>query len=72
MKIANFEITDNTLIEYAAKKGKPMAISMGTVMKEDIELSVKIIKMLVLLPSNMFNQFVLVMVRFDNNKSVLL
>ena len=44
MKIASFEITDIPLMEYAAKKGKPMVISTGIAMPEDIELAVKTCK----------------------------
>jgi pseudaminic acid synthase len=44
MKMASFEITDIPLIEYAAKKGKPMVISTGIAMPEDIELAVKTCK----------------------------
>ena len=44
MKIASFEITDLGLLEYAAKKGRPMVISTGIAMPEDIELAVKTCK----------------------------
>lgn len=44
MKIASFEITDIPLIGYAAEKGKPMVISTGVAMPEDIELAVKTCK----------------------------
>jgi pseudaminic acid synthase len=40
-KIASFEITDVNLIKYAASKGKPMIISTGIAMIEDIELAIK-------------------------------
>ena len=43
-KIASFEITDIPLIEYAAQKRKPMVISTGIAMPEDIELAVKTCK----------------------------
>lgn len=41
MKIASFEITDVNLIKYAASKGKPMVISTGIAMLEDIELAIQ-------------------------------
>lgn len=39
-KIASFEITDVDLIAYAARKGKPMVISIGIATEEDIRLAV--------------------------------
>ena len=44
MKIASFEITDVGLLEYAAKKGRPMVISTGIATQDDIELAVKTCK----------------------------
>lgn len=38
-KVASFEITDVNLIEYIAKKDKPVIISTGIAEKEDIELA---------------------------------
>lgn len=43
-KIASFEITDTPLIEYAAKKNRPMIISTGVAELADIELAVETCK----------------------------
>ena len=41
MKIASFEITDVNLIRYAASKGRPMCISSGIAVEEDIRLAIE-------------------------------
>lgn len=43
-KIASFEITDIPLIQYIASKHKPIILSTGIAMKEDIELALNTIR----------------------------
>ena len=43
-KIASFEITDIPLIKYVASKQKPIIISTGIAVEEDIELAIKTCK----------------------------
>ncbi len=43
-KIASFEITDIPLIDYVARKAKPIIISTGIASLEDIELAIKTCK----------------------------
>jgi len=43
-KIASFEITDIPLIDYVAKKGKPIILSNGIAELHDIELAIKTIR----------------------------
>ena len=43
-KIASFEITDLKLINYIAKKRKPIIISTGTANQKEIDKAVKTIK----------------------------
>ena len=43
-KIASPEITDTNLIEYIAKKNKPIIFSTGMSEKKDIDLAIKIVK----------------------------
>lgn len=43
-KIASFEITDIPLIKYIASKNKPVILSTGIAMEEDIELALKTLR----------------------------
>jgi pseudaminic acid synthase len=43
-KVASFEITDIPFIKHVASKKKPIIISTGVAMKEDIELAIKTCK----------------------------
>lgn len=43
-KVASFEITDTGLIEYIAKKNKPVIISTGVATKEDIAEAIRVCK----------------------------
>jgi pseudaminic acid synthase len=43
-KISSFEINDIPLIDYVAKKGKPIIISTGVAHKEDIDLAIETCK----------------------------
>ena len=43
-KVAGYEIMDIPLIEYIAKKGKPVIFSTGLATKEDIELAIETCK----------------------------
>ena len=48
-KIASFEITDIPLIEYVARKQKPIIISTGVATYDDIKLAIETCKMLVIM-----------------------
>lgn len=43
-KIASYELTDDTLVRYVAKKGRPMIISTGTAYLEEVAHAVRIIQ----------------------------